>query len=71
MEDKKRIKNQLLAFTGGGMFINLSDLQKFLSAGKEYTRRIVAGLSYWENGKEKRYFVDDVVQRLWDERITA
>lgn len=67
-EKKKKIKNQLLAFNKGGMFVNLSDLQKFLSAGKEYTRRLVKGLDYWENGKEKKYNVDDVVQAIWDAR---
>lgn len=50
------------------MFVNLSDLQKFLAAGKEYTRRLVKGLDYWENGKEKKYNVDDVVQAIWDAR---
>lgn len=67
-EKKKKIKNQLPAFNKGGMFVNLSDLQKFLSAGKEYTRRLVSGLDCWENGKEKKYNVDDVVQAIWDAR---
>ena len=65
---KQNIKTQLLQVTSGGMYINLTQLQKYLSAGKAYTRDIVRGLDYWENGKEKRYNIDDVVQALWNER---
>ena len=50
------------------MFVNLSQLQRFLGAGKAYTREIVKNLDYWENGKEKRYNVDEVVQAIWNER---
>ena len=52
---------------------------KALRVNSGYTQQDVADIfevsrqtvMNWENGKEKRYFVDDVVQRLWDERITA
>lgn len=65
---KANLKTQLLQLTKGGMFVNLSQLQRFLGAGKVYTREIVKNLDYWENGKEKRYNVDEVVQAIWNER---
>ena len=65
---KANLKTQILQLTKGGMFVNLSQLQRVLGAGKAYTREIVKNLDYWENGKEKRYNVDEVVQAIWNGR---
>ncbi len=35
------------------MYINLSELQKYLASGKAFARSIVYGLPYLPNGNEK------------------
>lgn len=64
--EKRRIKEQLRQSVGGGMYINLTELQRFFASGKAFTRSIVNGLPFLLNGNEKKYNIDDVVQRIWD-----
>lgn len=64
--EKRKFKEQLSQAVGGGMYINLSELQKYLASGKTFARSIVYGLPYLPNGNEKKYNIDDVTQRIWD-----
>ena len=53
-----------------GAFINVGEVAEYLGVDRSTARAYLHGLTYLPNGKEKKYFVGDVSQRLM-ERITT
>lgn len=53
-----------------GSFPNLSQIAKYLGKGRDTARTLVAGLEYYEDGKAKQYFVNDVADRILAHRAT-
>ena len=51
-----------------GSFPNLSQIAKYLGKGRDAARTLVAGLEHYEDGKAKKYFVNDVADRILQSR---
>ena len=66
--DKKSLITSMEKFIGGSAFINKSQLAKFLRRSRTAIPDIVSGLDYLETGRERRYFIPDVAQKIMDMR---
>ena len=53
----------------GGYFANMSEIGRFCNCGRDQVRNYTNGLDYIPKGKDKVYFIPDVVQKIWDKRI--
>lgn len=51
-----------------GSFPSTSQIAKYMRVSRDKVRNMVAGLEYIEDGKSKRYFVNDVVGRLLEQK---
>lgn len=52
-----------------GSFPNISQLAKYMGLSRDTVRaEIVNGLEYYESGKSKKYFVNDVADRILQQR---
>lgn len=47
-----------------GSFPNISQIAKYMSMSRESVRTMVQGLEYIETGKSKKYFINDVADRM-------
>ena len=56
---------QLQEFTGGKLFINISQLSKALGVARETTAQMVYTLKYIPNGREKLFYISDVATHLY------
>jgi len=53
----------------GKSFLNISELADYFGVGREKIRsEVVAGLEYYEQGKGKKYFVNDIADRIMSRR---
>lgn len=60
---KTEIKRQLEAATGKS-FLCVSEIARCLGMGQDNTRALLAGLDYLPSGREKRYLISDVAERI-------
>lgn len=61
---KTSIKKQLETFAKGKIFLNVAETARALGMGKESARNLLCGLDYIASGREKRYLIDDIAQRI-------
>ena len=61
------IKRQLESATGKS-FLCISEIARCLGMGKDHTRTLLAGLDYLPSGREKRYLISDVAERIAEKR---
>ena len=66
--DKQTLVRDMKQHIGGAAFINHSQLAKYLKRSRQAMPEILCGLDFLETGREKRYFIPDVAQRLIDNR---
>ena len=64
---KTSIKRQLESATGKS-FLNISEVARCLGSGQDYAKELLAGLDYLPSGREKRYLVSDVAERIAERR---
>ena len=60
---KTSIRRQLETATGKS-FLCASEIARCLGMGKDHTRSLLAGLDYLPSGREKRYLISDVAERI-------
>ena len=60
---KTSIRRQLEAATGKS-FLCVSEIARCLGMGQDHTRSLLAGLDYLPSGREKRYLISDVAERI-------
>lgn len=53
----------------GGYFINQTQLSKFLRVSRSAAADILHGIEYLQSGREKKYFVGDVAERIKAEAL--
>ncbi len=51
-----------------GSFPNISQIAKYLSVSRNTAKEMVAGLEFIEDGRSRRYFVNDVAGRLLQQK---
>lgn len=52
-----------------GSFINITQLAKYMNVSRDKVRaEIVNGLDYYPSGRKKMYFVNDVADRILQQR---
>lgn len=51
-----------------GTFPNISQIARYMSVSRDKVRVMVAGLEYIEDGRSRKYFVNDVVGRLLQQK---
>lgn len=66
---KTDIKRQLETATGKS-FLCISEIARCLGMGQEHTRTLLMGLDYLPSGREKRYLISDVAERIAERRRT-
>ncbi len=64
---KTEIKRQLEAATGKS-FLTIGEVARQLSTGRDTARTLLDGLDYLPSGREKRFLVSDVAERIADTR---
>ena len=47
-----------------GAFVNVGEVASYLGVDRGTARAYLNGLTYLPNGREKKYFVGDVAQRI-------
>lgn len=67
---KTAIKRQLESATGKS-FLNISEVARCLGMGQDHTKALLAGLDYLPSGREKRYLVSDVAERIAERRCSG
>jgi len=66
--NKQTLTQDLKAFVGGAAFINQTQLARYLRRSRGFVPDLVYGLDYLQTGKEKKYFIPDIAERLMDAR---
>lgn len=51
-----------------GAFPNVSQIARYMHMSRDKVRLMVAGLEYIEDGRSKRYFVNDVAGRILQQK---
>lgn len=51
-----------------GSFPNISQIAKYLSVSRDKVREMVDGLEYLEDGRSRKYFINDVADRILQNR---
>lgn len=64
---KTDIKRQLEAASGKS-FLCISEIARHLGMGQDNVRSLLAGVDYLPSGREKRYLISDVAERIADRR---
>ena len=67
---KTDIKRQLEAATGKS-FLNISEIARCLGSGRDYASELVTGLGCLKSGREKRYLISDVAERIAERQCTG
>ena len=49
-----------------GAFVNVGEVAEYLGVDRGTARGFLHGLSFIPNGREKKYFIGDVAQRLME-----
>lgn len=61
MERQEQIRSMRASV---GDYPNTSQIAKYLGKSRDSVRHLVEGLEYYQDGRSKNYFVNDVVDRL-------
>mgnify|MGYP003587038453 CR=1 FL=1 len=69
--DKQTLIKSMKEYTNGTPFINASQIAKFLRRSRDTLPELVRGLDYLQTGREKKYFVPDVAERIMVQRRTG
>ena len=65
--DKQTVTREMKSFVGGGSFITVTKLAKFMGKEKEFAYRLVSGLEKIPGEvKGTKYFIPDVAQRIME-----
>lgn len=67
--DKKLLKRNLQRQANGASVISRLQLEKFLGLGSEKTASLFEGLEMIEVGQRRKYFIDDVAERILERTI--
>ena len=51
-----------------GSFPNISQIAKYMHVSRDRAREMVAGLEFIEDGRSKKYFVNDIAGRILQQR---
>ena len=51
-----------------GSFPNISQIAKYMNVSRDKARDMVKGLEYIEDGRSRKYFVNDVVGRILQQK---
>lgn len=73
MEGRKYIEHlssELKNAVGGEVFINITKLSKTIGIARETVTKMLYSSKYILNGKEKLFFIPDVVDRIYNELQT-
>lgn len=54
-----------------GDYPTISQIAKYMGKGRDQVRELIAGLEYYQNGRKKQYFVNDVVDRIREHRAVG
>lgn len=66
---KQDIVRDMKQFVGGGSFITQAGVRKYLCRSKAKVRETLTGLDYESSGRDYKYFIPDVAQRIIDRRM--
>jgi len=66
--DKQMLIRDMKQFIGGGGFINVSQITKYLKRSRDCVSTLVEGLDYLVTGREKKYFILDITSRIMEYR---
>lgn len=66
--DKQMLIKTMEKHVGGSMFINKTQLAKYLKRSRDSMYELLDGLDYIPKKREKQYFVPDVAERLMKHR---
>lgn len=67
--ERKIVRAQLYEY---GNFLNVSSVAKYLGLSRETVRtRYLSGLPYLQNGTEKLYFVEDVLDSIMGKVVSG
>lgn len=50
-------------------FISISKVAKCLGKGRDGTKKLLVGVPYWQDGNEKKYFVEDIAEIIMKNRM--
>ena len=67
--DKQNVVRRLMSFADGAGFLNISEIARATGKSRNRVPEFVAGLDYWKDGTQKKFFVDDIAQRIVDRRV--
>jgi len=62
--DKQTLIQELKDHVGGGGFINHSQIAKYIRRSRDVVPEMVRGLSVFQTGREKKYFIREVAPRI-------
>jgi hypothetical protein len=69
--DKQALIKSMKEYTKGTPFINTSEIARFLRRSRDALPELVGGLDYLQTGREKKYFIPDVAERIMNQRQTG
>lgn len=64
MATKQDIARDMKSSFKGQAFLNVSELSQYLGWNREKVRRVLKDVECFIDGKERRFFVNDVAKRL-------
>lgn len=67
--DKKTLKRNLQQHANGAAVISRLQLEKFLGIGGDKAAKFLDGLEMVEVGQRRKYFIDDVAERILERTI--
>ena len=51
-----------------GSFPNISQIARYMSVSRDKAREMVSGLEYLEDGRSRKYFINNVADRILQQR---
>lgn len=66
--NKRDLQKDIQNFVGPGGFINISQLAKYMRVSRDKITPLVYGLDFFQTGREKKYFIPDVAERILERR---
>lgn len=67
--ERKDLLTSLASCTGDKIFINRAQVRRHLGIGSDKAQSLLSGLEFIKVGRERKYFLTDVVNRLLDLRM--
>ena len=64
IEYRETITKRLLDYSKGNCHMNLTQIADFLGINRETAHNMMCDVPCWTNGRDKRYLVDEIAEKM-------